>query len=76
MLEHFVKLTGKSAVDVAPPVVMTAYAAVQQGLPLILWLLSLILVALRVAKFVWDWQMAIEDRKAARKAPGRTEADE
>lgn len=61
----------------APPVGVTTYALLTKGLPLIISLLTLIYLALRIAKFVWDWDVAREARMLAKRAATtRTEFDE
>lgn len=57
-----------SAAKVAPPMVVTLYAAVSKGLPFVISILTLAYLSFQIAHLLWVWMGEWQARREARKA--------
>jgi hypothetical protein len=79
MSDNLIRDMGVEAGKAAPPVVVSAYAAMTTGLPVIIGVLTVIYIVLQASFLVWKFWCAWRDRKAAIAAhipPSRYPQDE
>lgn len=62
-----VQQLGVGAAKLTPPAIVTLYAALSQGLPLVVSFLTLVYLAYQIGHGVWAWRNQIQDRREARR---------
>lgn len=66
---NLISQLGTDAAKLAPPAVVSAYAMVSQGLPVIVGFLTLIYLAVQIGHLLWVWAGEMQAKRAARRAP-------
>lgn len=59
----FAEQVSSQAVKIAPPAVVSLYAAVSKGLPFVISFLTLVYLSIQIAHLLWKWGTEIQRKR-------------